>query len=97
MLKIISLFYSIAWAAKEKAVVVTAASTENADYALAFKSIGEFQNTIYGAAAFFVGRELWSWWKDKNNKTSERLDRIEKLVDRLMIIAEYEEKRQAKK
>lgn len=96
MLKIISLFYSIAWAAREKSLVLPVAQTENGDMTAAFKSIGEFQNTIYGAAAFFVGRELYAWWKDSKNKTNERLDRIEKIVHRLEIIAEIEEKRSKK-
>lgn len=95
-LKIINLLLCKLYAAP-KSLVLPVAASENADYALAFKSITEFQNTIYGAAAFFVGRELWSWWKDSRNKTTERLDRIEKLVDKLWTIAEYEEKRQGKK
>ena len=97
MLKIIELFYSVQAFAQKKAISLPMVSTEQADYALAFKSITEFQNTIYGAAAFFVGRELWSWWKDRHNKFGERLDRLEKIVHRFEVIAEYEEKRMNKK
>jgi hypothetical protein len=96
MAKIIELFYSVSAFAQQKSIAIPVAQTPNAEIVAAFKSLSEFQNTLYGAAALFVGRELYAWWKESRNKTTERLDRIEKIVHRLEIIAELEDKRAKK-
>lgn len=94
MQKIIELFYSVAHAEKVKSLVLPV--TQDQDFVMAFKSLGEFQNTLYGAAALFVGRELYAWWKESKNKTGERLDRMEKLLHRLEVIIELRENERKK-
>src|SRR5690242_9731873 len=91
---IIRFLTSIAYA-KEKVLAVPL--TENGEIVAAFKDFQEFRYSLYGAVALFVVREIWSFSKEKLNKTSERLDRMEKLLHRIEVIIEIRENERGKK
>lgn len=83
MSNLLSILMSVAWAAKDKALAIPMVHTDTVDYSAAFSSAVEARNTLYGAAALFIFREIYAFLKDKANNTGKKISEMEKTLIRI--------------